>query len=268
MKNVTANGHEFSVFDAGTGSPIVFVHGFPLNHTMWQGQLDAFADSYRVIAPDLRGFGNSGVTEGTLTMEQFADDLNAILDSLGITEPITYCGLSMGGYIGWQFVRKYGRRIKTLILCDTRAAADSPEGIENRHRLAETVLEHGPEPALKTMLPNLVSEKTSNEKPELLKQLREMIIGTDRRSIAAALLGMSQRPDSTAMLAEITTPTLVIAGAEDKLIPALEMKQMAEAIPEAKFVEIPHAGHMAPMEDPQTVNDAMARFLESVNEPA
>ncbi len=265
MKNVTTNGHEFSVFDEGTGLPIVFVHGFPLNHTMWQGQLDAFADAYRVIAPDLRGFGNSGVTEGTATMDQFADDLNAILDSLDVTEPITYCGLSMGGYIGWQFMRKYGRRIKALILCDTRAAADSPEGIENRHRLAEAVLEHGPEPAVNTMLPSLVSEKTNEEKPQVLHQLREMIIGTDRRIIAAALLGMAARPDSTAMLPDITIPTLVIVGVEDKLTPALEMKQMAEAIPGAEFVEIPHAGHMAPMEDPQTVNATMVRFLESID---
>lgn len=264
MKNVTANGHEFSIFDEGTGAPIVFVHGFPLNHTMWQGQLDVFADSYRVIAPDLRGFGNSGVIEGTVTMEQFADDLNAILDSLGVTEPITYCGLSMGGYIGWEFLRKYGRRIKSLILCDTRAAADSSEEIKNRHGMAEKVLLFGPEPAVRTMLPKLVSEKTNAERPDVLKQLREMIVGSNKRSISAALLGMAQRSDSTAMLPTITTPTLVLVGAEDQLTPALEVKQMADAIPEAEFVEISETGHMAPMEDPQTVNDAMTRFLESL----
>jgi 3-oxoadipate enol-lactonase len=267
MKNVTANGHEFSVFDEGTGAPIVFVHGFPLNHTMWQGQLDAFADSHRVIAPDLRGFGNSGVTEGTATMKQFADDLNAILDALEVTEPITYCGLSMGGYIGWEFMRKYSRRVKSLILCDTRAAADSPEGIKNRHDMAEKVLLFGPVPAVGTMLPKLVSEKTNAERPDVLKRLREMIVGSDKRSISAALLGMAQRPDSSAMLPTLTTPTLVIVGAEDQLTPALEVKQMAEAIPQALFVEISGTGHMAPMEDPQTVNDAMARFLESLNAP-
>ena len=264
MKRISVNGHELHVFDRGEGSPILFVHGFPLNHTVWQGQLDEFATINRVIAPDLRGFGNSGVTEGTVTMEQFADDLNLLLDALNIIEPITYCGLSMGGYIGWQFVRKYPDRLKALILCDTKAAADTPEGVKTRKNMARKVLLFGLKSAVRTMLPTLVSEKTNAERQDVLEKLREMIMSTKRKSIAAALRGMSERPDSTELLAKINVPTLAIVGSEDSLIPPAEMRQMAETIPDARFVEISDAGHLAPMEEPQTVNAAMGRFLEAV----
>jgi len=197
-------------------------------------------------------------------MEQFADDLNLLLDALEITEPVTFCGLSMGGYIGWQFVRKYGERLKALIVCDTKATADTPAGVESRKDMARKVLLFGPKPAVRTMLPTLVSEKTKAERQDVLDKLREMIVGTNRKSIAAALLGMSERPDSTELLDEINVPTLAIAGAEDGLSPAAEMREMAEAIPDAEFVEIPDAGHLAPLEEPQTFNAAIGRFLEAV----
>src|SRR5687767_13095699 len=103
MPKVPLSDGTLNVLDQGSGPPLLLVHGFPLDHTMWFGQIDHFSRRWRVIAPDLRGFGASTVTPGTVTMEQFADDLNALLDALGISEPVHLCGLSMGGYIGWQF---------------------------------------------------------------------------------------------------------------------------------------------------------------------
>ena len=143
MPTLNINGADLQVWDRGRGPAILFVHGFPLTHAMWEAQMADLEDSHRILAPDLRGFGESSMTPGTVSMEQFADDLAGIFDQLGVAEPVTLCGLSMGGYIAWQFVRKYPERLKALILCDTKASADSPEAVENRHKLAASVMKHG-----------------------------------------------------------------------------------------------------------------------------
>lgn len=246
----------------GHGPPILLVHGFPLDSSIWSGQIDGLADKYRVIAPDLRGFGrNEPVTAEAITMDEFADDLNDLLDSLDVEGPVCYCGLSMGGYIGFRFIEKYGERLSSLILCDTRPGADSEEGKTNRRQLAEKVLRSGAETAVEAMLPKLVSQKTNAERPDVLEQLRGTIQTTDPRSIAAALHGMARRPDSTPLLSKIAVPTLVLCGAEDTLTPPDVMRDMAAKIPNAEYVEIPETGHMAPMEDPAAVNAVIRRFL-------
>jgi len=257
---VTIDGIGIHVSDHGHGHPILFVHGFPLNHTMWNTQITAFSSTHRVIAPDLRGFGRSEVTPGTVSMDRFADDLHALLDTLNISEPVTMCGLSMGGYIAWRFIEKYPQRLRSLILLDTRAAADTPKNAQNRLTLAERILKEGPEPA-KDMLPNLVSPRTAQNRPEVLEELQEMILSTSPDGIAAALRGMAERPDSTDLLAEIGIPVLLVVGTDDRLTPPEEMRQLAELIPATDFVEIPEAGHMAPMENPTAVNAAIERFL-------
>jgi pimeloyl-ACP methyl ester carboxylesterase len=126
MKRLSVRGVELHVLVRGTGLPLVFAHAFPLDHSMWSAQIERFAGQAQVIAPDLRGFGSSGVTPGTVTMEQMADDLAEVLDQLGVTEPIVLCGCSMGGYAAFQFARKYPGRLRGLVLCNTRFAADSP----------------------------------------------------------------------------------------------------------------------------------------------
>ncbi|MFQ5734978.1 MAG: alpha/beta fold hydrolase [Planctomycetaceae bacterium] len=263
MHIATPDGQALHVVDRGAGTPILLVHGFPLDHTMWRGQIDDLSQTFRVIAPDLRGFGESGVAEtDTLTMDRHANDLHALLDALNITEPVVLCGLSMGGYVAFRFLETCAERLQALVLCDTRPAADAPEGAETRKRMAAEVLRDGPQPALDAMLPKLVSKKTMAERPGVLERLREIIVGTDRRSIAAALHGMAQRPDSTPLLSGISVPTLVVCGEEDALTPAYVMRAMAGKIPGAQYVEIPAAGHMAPMEDPATVNAAIRAFLE------
>lgn len=262
MISVRIDGLDLSAKSIGSGSPLVFVHGFPLNHSMWDAQIDAFDESHHVIAPDLRGFGQSGVTPGKVSMEQFADDLVALLDALQISEPIVLCGLSMGGYIAFQFVRKYSSRLRGLILCDTKPSPDTHEAAAGRRKTAEQVLNEGPGKLAESMLQRLFAPSTLAAQPDLVASVREMMLSTKPEGIAAALHGMADRPDSTPLLSAIRVPTLVICGSEDKITPPSEMRPMAERISGATYVEVDGSGHMSPMEDADTVNAAMRTFLE------
>ncbi|MCA9269429.1 MAG: alpha/beta fold hydrolase [Planctomycetales bacterium] len=166
------------VEQAGQGPTILLVHGFPLDHSMWRGQLTGLSDAYRVVAPDLRGFGASDPAPGDATMQALADDLALLLDALAITEPITFCGLSMGGYVGWQFFLRHRARLSRLIQCDTRAAADTPEGRQLRLKAAETTLAQGVAPLVATMMPKLFAPQTEQQQPELVEQTRQVMLAT------------------------------------------------------------------------------------------
>jgi pimeloyl-ACP methyl ester carboxylesterase len=227
---------------------------------MWLPVAERVAASYRVILPDLRGFGlNREVLpeDAVLTMEQHADDLAALLDFLAIDEPITLAGLSMGGYIALAFWRRHRQRLGKLVLCDTRAAADTPEAAKNRHTLAARVLSEGSHVAADAMLPKLFAAETPKTNPEIVAKTRQVIVDTLPTSIAAALRGMAQRPDMRAELPNINVPTLVICGAEDAITPPDEMQSMAAAMPQASYVEIAGAGHMAPLERPEETARSM-----------
>ena len=194
-------------------------------------------------------------------MEQFADDLAALLDGLGIGEPVVVCGLSMGGYIAFQFWRKHAARLRGLILCDTRANADSPDAAAARRAMADRVLCEGPAPLVGTMLPKLLAETTRRQQPRLVDELRSVLMAGNPRGIAAAARGMAERPDMTSSLGQIGCPTLVLVGQEDVLSPPAEMRRLAEAISGARFAEIPAAGHLSPRENPRAVNEAVVEFL-------
>ncbi len=265
MKTLSINGVTLACVDEGAGVPILFVHGFPLSHAMWREQIAAFRGSHRVIVPDLRGFGASGVTEGIVTMEQFADDLAALLDALGVNEPVVLCGLSMGGYVAFPFVRKYRERLRGLILCDTRSIPDTTEGAEGRRKLAAMLIEKGARVAIDAMLPKLFAAATRERSPQIIDEVKQTISNTSPQGMGAALLGMAERPDSTPLLPGIDLPTLVLVGAEDGISPPEEMRRIADSIPGATFVEIAGAGHMAPLENPEPANKAIASFLKSLS---
>lgn len=266
--SLAVNGTELWYVDRGAGLPLLLVHGFPLDHSMWTGQIDALPGQgltgCRVIAPDLRGFGRSRVGDDKVTMDQFADDLAALVDGLAIREPVVFCGLSMGGYIAFQFWRKYASRLRGLILCDTRAAADTPEVVAGRHSMAERVLAEGPAPLVDTMLPKLFAETTRRQRSSVVERLRSVMMANDPRGIAAAARGMAERPDMTSALGQIRCPTLVIVGQSDVISTPTEMRGIAEAIPGATFVEIPAAGHMSPLENAIAVDAAIVEFLSTL----
>ncbi|MCA9078318.1 MAG: alpha/beta fold hydrolase [Planctomycetaceae bacterium] len=261
MPEYTINNIGTHVVTQGTGPPLLLVHGFPLDHTMWSGQVDHFAASHTVIAPDLRGFGQSEVTDDPVTMQTYADDLAALLDAMGITEPVHFCGLSMGGYIAWAFVEHHRDRLASLILCDTRATADNSAAQKTRELTAQRVLKEGPDFLASGLIDKLFVKQTREQQPEIIEQTKEVIRSTDPRTVAAASRAMAARPDVTTRLPAIDVPTLIIVGEHDAISPPSEMREIADAMPTATYVEIPNAGHMAPLECPEQVNAAIEQFL-------
>jgi len=265
MKTVTANGVEIAFRDEGRGTPLLLVHGFPLDHTMWKHQIEGLSSVCRVIAPDLRGFGRSRAMGAKVTMERLADDLAALVDALGAGEPIVFCGLSMGGYVAWEFWKKYRAGVRGLVLCDTRAAADSPEAAAGRRETARRVLAEGPAFLVDAMVPKLLAPGASATRPDLIESLSAMIRSANAQGVAAAALGMAERDDASTLLPRIDCPCLVVVGQYDAISPPDEMRAIAESIPGAQWVAVSDAGHMAPMENPDQVNAAIAAFLDGLS---
>ena len=246
----------------GDGPVLLLVHGFPLDHTMWRPQFEELQQSVRLIAPDLRGFGRDDrPLPDTLTMQDFADDLAELLDALQVVSPVTFCGLSMGGYIGWQFWKRHRERVARLILCDTRATADSVEVARGRQMMANRVLQEGNAFVPAAMLDKLFSSATQQRDPQLIATTRDTILGTRPDAIAAAQRGMAERIDFQTDLPSINVPTLLLCGQDDVITPSVEMRVMAGSIPGSEFVEIPAAGHLPPLENPVATNRAIANFL-------
>jgi pimeloyl-ACP methyl ester carboxylesterase len=266
MKSIALKQGRLAYIDRGRGTPVLLVHGFPLDHTMWKAQIEALADHARVIAPDLRGFGQSplGKVDSLrgITMKQYADELAEFLDALGLTEPIVLIGFSMGGYIVWQFVRKYQHRLRALVQCDTRAAADTDEGRALRLKMADNVGEWGAARVAEMMGPKLLAPRSFETKPEVVEAVRLVVERTDPAAIAAAQRGMAARPEMTSFLPSIRVPSLALVGAQDAISPPAEMRAIADAITNSEFIEIPDAGHMTTMENPAAVNQAVHQFID------
>lgn len=252
--------------DQGTGPVVVLVHGFPLSRAMWDAQVHALAATYRVVAPDLRGHGESPAPDGIYTMDQMADDVAELLDGLGLGEPVVVVGLSMGGYIALAFALKYPSRLRGLILAGTRAAADAPEAARLREETARTVSKEGRTATLvETMIPRLFARTTLLNRPGLVSSMREVMERTPASGVIGALLGMASRPDRRERLGEITAPTLVVVGQEDVVSPPEEARTIAEALPNGRLEVIPRAGHLAPYEDPEAFNAVVLAFLKDVH---
>jgi 3-oxoadipate enol-lactonase len=268
MKTAPTTTTTISYVDRGAGLPVVLLHGFPLDHTMWAAQIDALAGVARVIAPDLRGFGETPLgtidTSHGVSMEQHADDVAELLDRLAIREPVVLCGFSMGGYVAWQFVRKYPKRLRALVPWDTRAIADTEEARAGRIKVAENVADWGSARIAEMMGPKLFAAETFVKQPAVVQAVREVVGKTSPAGIAAAARGMAARPDMTSLLPTIKVPTLVIVGEHDAISPPAEMKTIADAIPGAELVVIPDAGHMSTMENPKAANEALLQFVRKL----
>lgn len=249
----------------GTGSPLILLHAFPCNRSMWTHQISALTHSqqFQVITPDFRGFGESDAPEGPYPMETLADDTAALLDALQI-EDCVLGGLSMGGYAALAFYRKYGPRVRALILADTRSQADSEQGRAAREETAQLAEREGSRPIAELYLARLLSPQTLQEPTGTTARLRAMIEAANPVGIAGALRGIALRPDSTDLLPQIQCPTLILVGEEDQVTPPVDAQMMAEQIPNARLVTIPHAAHLANMEQPEMFNEALVAFLEEL----
>ncbi len=259
----SVGGIEVAYSDDGSGVPLLFVHAFPLNRTMWDPQVQFLASYCRVMTVDLRGHGESHAPAWFYSMDQFADDLRALLDHLSVDQAVL-CGLSMGGYALLAFYRKYRERVIGLILADTRAEADSREAQDRRFRMAQVVQQKGAVAIAEEMLPRLLSARSLQERPELAKTVRQMILSTPVSGIMGDLMGMALRPDATPTLSEIQCPTLVLVGEEDSLTTAAEARLMADKIAGARLVIVPGAAHLANLEQPDRFNEAVLQFVQSL----
>jgi 3-oxoadipate enol-lactonase len=255
------DGFEVEYDVRGKGPAVLLLHAFPLGLSMWEPQVEALAATHRVVRFDARGFGGSQLDDfAPLAMERIADDGAYVLDQLWIEKAVVH-GCSMGGYAAFAFARRHPKRLAGLVLQDTRAGADTPEGRANRAALAAKVLEEGAAAAVEAFLPKLLGETSHRERAALVATLRERILATSPRAIANGLYGLAARPDSRATLPGIAVPTLVLVGAEDVLTPPDEAKAMASALPGARLEVVPRAGHLANLENPDAVNAALRAFL-------
>lgn len=247
--------------EAGQGVPIVLLHAFPLSCRMWDHERVALARWGRVITPDLPGFGRS-LRQTTPSIPDMAACVATVLDSLSVREPVVLGGLSMGGYVAFEFLRQFPRRVKALLLCSTRAIADTPEQREGRLKTAERIRRDGLESLASAMLPKLLGKTTLESNPAVVDQVQRMVLANAPDGVADSLLAMGDRNDSTVLLPSIACPTLVVAGDEDAFIPPAEAQAMQREIPGARLEIITKAGHLVSLERPAAFEEAVERFFE------
>jgi len=254
-------GMQIAYDDKGKGLPILFIHGFPLNRTLWTGQVDNISKIGRAVSIDLRGHGESQAIPGPYSMKMLAQGCNSLLNELEITEPVILCGLSMGGYVTLEFYRQYPSRVAGLILAATRSGADSAEGRANRDKAISEARHRGVTSIVDSMLPNMIAQDTYKRRPELIHQLRAMMLSTSLEGAIGALEGMKNRLDSTPILTSIRIPTLILHGAEDQIIPITVAQDMHTAIYYSTLSILPEAGHLLNLEQPDLFNQAILDFL-------
>lgn len=240
----------------------VLLHAFPIGANLWEPQMRAIPPGWRLITPDLRGFGGSTELDSlsALSVADYADDVIDLLDELGI-ERAVIGGASMGGYAALAFLQAAPERVDGLVLANTRAGADSSEARANRRNMLALVDRDGPSGVAREMMPKLLGKTTLETNPEIEAFVRRLIKQQSPVAVRSAIHRMMHRPDSTALLAQVTVPALVITGEEDELIPVEESRAMAAAIKGATLVIVPRAGHLANLEQPEAFNTALHAFL-------
>lgn len=262
------NNFQMYYNDQGSGLPVLLIHGYPLNHKMWEPQISAISVFARVIAPDLRGHGRSEAVPPlssaphTYTMEMHADDCAALLEDLGIRQPVVLVGLSMGGYIAFAFLRRHPEHVAKLVLAATRAGVDSDASKESRLIAIAAAREEGVGAVVDTMVPKMLSPATKINQPGLSDRLAAIMAETSLEATIGDQRGMLERQNSTAILDQIKVPTLLIHGADDQIIPPEEMQTMHDKIPASELRVISDAGHMVNMEQPQIFNQTVEEFVQ------
>src|SRR5215208_2390387 len=246
---------------SGAGTPLVLLHAFPLDGRMWAPQVEALAGTYQVIVPDLRGFGaarDQAVSEAG--MDLLADDLLRLLDDRGL-DRVVLGGLSLGGYVALAFMRRHADRVSGLVLLDTKATADGDQARADRLKMAERVLAEGNDFVPEVMLPKLLGETTREHRPEVVSRVAALIREQTPQAIAGAQWGMAARAATTDVLASVKVPTLVVTGEEDAVTGPEVGRDLAAGIPGARFLLVEEAGHLANLEQPEIVNEALLDFL-------
>jgi len=247
----------------GDGPPVVLLHPFPVHHEFWLPVGEVLSARYRVILPDLRGHGDSRVGEGPATMEKHAGDLARVLDDADVGRA-PMIGVSIGGYILFEFWRRHRGRVAALGLCNTKAQGDKAEGRAGRLQAANDVLERGPEPFFEGMIPKVLAQTTRDRRPDLVEAALNMMRKMSANDVAEVQRGMAERPDSVETLKTINVPTLLITGAEDLMTGVKEAELMHQHIAGSELRVIPKAGHYSPWEQPQEAIRLLRQFLDQL----
>ncbi|QOX78148.1 alpha/beta fold hydrolase [Trichlorobacter lovleyi] len=260
-KNAFINGNMIAYDDVGTGPAVMLIHGFPLNRSMWRSQLgDLVAAGYRVITPDLRGFGESDAPDGTYSMDLFSDDLISLLDHLEIEQAVA-AGMSMGGYVLFNLLARYPERISGAVFVVTRSVADDEAGRARRLQLATELLRFGPQVVADSFHPLMFAPGTVEARPKLAEEVYGWMVANPSRGLAGGLIAMRERPDVTPLLQSITTPSLVIAAEQDKACPLEHPRMIANNISGSRLEVIADAGHLVNLEQPNGFNHCLLEFL-------
>ena len=266
--NLTVNDIDLAYDDCGQGPAVLLIHGFPLNRRMWQPQLPALAGAgYRVIAPDLRGFGESEAPSAGYSIDLFADDLIALLDALQIERAVVG-GMSMGGYILMNLLERYPQRLRAACFIATKSSADDQAGRARRSALAAEAERLGANPIIKIFAELLFATDTMLSRPELIARVTSWMRDTHPSGLAGGLLAMRDRKDYTALLPGFRQPSLVVAGAEDRAASPDALQRLTAGLPRCRSRIIGQAGHMVNMERPEEFNASLLEFLGSLPETA
>jgi 3-oxoadipate enol-lactonase len=262
---VTIDGKPLFYMEKGLpgASPVVFIHGFPFSHRMWKPQMEALSPSFRAIAYDVRGHGESYVGDGQYTIEGHVDDLFALLDALSIPRSVIV-GLSMGGYITLRALERAPERFSGVVLCDTRSEADGNEAKLKRHAGIQLVKSQGSAAFAENFIQALFAPASLQSQNEAVDLIRDIIRHTPPLSIAGTLLALAGRTDTTASLGAIRVPTLILAGEHDIITPPAAAQSMHERIPQSELHIVPGAGHMSNVENPSFFNEKLLKFLRKI----
>lgn len=263
---IQVNGININYQERGLpqGTPVVFIHGFPFSHAMWEPQMMALPHDIRAISYDVRGHGQSDVGDGQYTIELFVDDLIALLDELGIRQAVL-CGLSMGGYIALRAVERNADRVRALILCDTRSEADSNEAKVKRANQMKSVKETGSAAFAEGFVKAVFAPETFKSNPTAVEAIRKIIEATPPLSIAGTLLALAARTDTTPALSGIRVPTLILVGEKDTLTPPSASEAMQKQIKDSVLHSIPNAAHMSNLENSPAFNKHLLEFLKRLS---
>lgn len=261
---IEVNNVQLSYNDVGEGNILVlFLHGFPFDKAMWKEQLDFLKSTNRLIAIDIRGFGESTDEDSKLSMDLFADDLIALLDKLNI-EKVVICGLSMGGFIALNAVKRFPERFEALILCDTQCIADTADVKKNRMKTIEQINSEGPEEFNEKFVKSVFHPNSLKNKKELVNYLRTVVYANSKEVLTRGLTALAERSETCSTLDKIHIPTLIICGRQDEVTPLSESEFMHKHISKSDLKVIENAGHVSNLEHPEEFNIYLKEFLEKL----
>ena len=264
MNRIASDDAEIFYAVTGSGPPVVLLHPFPANHELWLPVAQMLATRYRLIMPDLRGHGESSLGSGPATMQKHASDVARVMDDARV-DRAPLIGVSIGGYAIFEFWLRFRDRVTALVLCNTKAQADTPEARAARLQAADDVLQRGTGPFFESMAQKLLGETTRRSRPHLVEGALRMMRKMSAENVAGVQCGMADRPDSVATLKTITVPTLIITGDEDIMTGVPEAELMKQHIPGSQMKVVAKAGHYSPWEQPEEVGRLLRQFLDSVH---